>query len=150
MITSGKSRLARAAAVVFCGAAAMLAAAPAADATAPAITVSPASGLSDGQSVSVTGGGFPAGESIAVVQCNAPADPAQTSCNYADYVSTTADSSGAVNASIVVRASFMGTNPGTGQPAGQVDCAAGPCTIAVGSQADPAIFAPPATITFGG
>ena len=150
MITSGKSRLAKAAAAVFCGAAAMLVVAPAADAAAPAITVSPASGLSNGQSVSVTGGGFPARGSIAVVQCNAPADPAQTSCNYADYVSTTADSSGAVSASIVVRASFTGTNPGTGQPAGQVDCAAGPCTIAVGSQSDPSIFAPPAKITFGG
>jgi hypothetical protein len=150
MITSGKSRVAKAAAVVFCGAAAMMVAAPAAHAAAPAITVTPASGLSDGQSVSIGGGGFPAGESIAVVQCNAPSDPAQTSCNYADYVSTVADSSGAVSASIVVRVSFTGTNPGTGQPAGQVDCAAGPCTIAVGSQADPSIFAPPAEITFGG
>jgi len=149
MIISGKRRLASAT-MALAGAAALVVLAQPAYADAPSISVSPASGLSDGQSVGVTGGGFPAGSGIAIVQCNAPSDPAQLSCNYADYVSTTADGAGAVSASIVVRSTFNGTNPVTGQPAGQVDCAAGPCSIAAGSQADPSVFAPPASITFGG
>jgi len=142
--------LRKAATVVAIGASSILLSVSAAHAAAPEIAVSPATGLTDGQSVAVNGEGFPAGESVAMVQCNAPADPAALSCNYADYVPAAADGAGAFSGNIVVRGVFDGINPVTGQPAGTVDCASGTaCAIAVGSQADPSIFAPPAPIAFG-
>lgn len=139
----------RAAAAIAIGASLCLSLAPIAHAAAPAIEVNPATGLTDGQLVAVTGSGFPAAENLAMVQCNAPADPAALSCNYADFASVTADDAGAFTGSIVVRGAFDGINPVTGQPAGHVDCASGEaCAIAVGSQRDPSVFAPPASITF--
>src|SRR5207248_11360486 len=95
-MTFGKQGIARKAvqraAVVLCGTAtaAMLAGTPA-FADAPAISVDPASGLSDGQTVSVTGSGFLAGDAVAAVQCTRPADPHQISCDYADAGQSAAD-----------------------------------------------------------
>jgi hypothetical protein len=92
---------------------------PAAGAAAPAITVSPSSGLSDGQSVTVHGSGYSANvKTINVIQC--PVSGAgQNSCNVPDaklFQST--DGSGSFTVQLVVRAKL-----------GSIDCTKVACMI---------------------
>nr|prf actinoxanthin [Actinomyces sp.] len=94
---------------------------------APAFSVSPASGLSDGQSVSVSGAA--AGETYYIAQC-APVG-GQDACNPATATSFTTDASGAASFSFV-RKSYAGQTP-SGTPVGSVDCATDACNLGAGN-----------------
>ncbi|MEU0885778.1 enediyne antibiotic chromoprotein [Lentzea sp. NPDC005914] len=143
----GRQGIARVAAVLIMSGA--LVGSTPAFAAAPALSVTPSTGLSDGQSVTVTGSGFPAGDAVAAVQCNVPEDPAKISCNFPDNAQTTTDSDGGFSAALTVRAQFDGVNPITGAPAGHVDCTVAPgCGVLAGSLATPEVFAGPAPISF--
>lgn len=114
-------------------------------AATPTETVTPSTGLTDGQQVTVVGSGFSAGASITVFECLS--NESTPSCDTADEVTATADSTGAYTATLTVRATFEGTNPLTGADAGAVDCTASPgCAVAsLDSSLDYAAVA----ITFG-
>ncbi|OAH10915.1 enediyne antibiotic chromoprotein [Streptomyces jeddahensis] len=89
---------------------------------APAVTASPSSGLADGQSVTVTGTGFPAGAQVAVSQCRE-----STTCT--DTLSTaTVGADGRFTANYSVRKQFTATDWSTGSTV-TVDCAAQQCQL---------------------
>ncbi|WP_181009567.1 enediyne antibiotic chromoprotein [Streptomyces sp. SM11] len=97
---------------------------------APAFSVSPASGLSDGQSVSVSISGASAGETYYIAQC-APVG-GQDACNAATATSFTTDASGAAAFTFVVKKTYTGSTP-EGTPVGAVDCAAAACNLGAGN-----------------
>lgn len=143
----GRQEIVRAAAVLIMSGA--LVGTTPAFAAAPALSVTPSTGLSHGQSVAVTGTGFPAGDAVAALQCDVPADLARISCDFADNAQTTTDSEGGFSAPLTVRARFDGVNPITGAPAGHVDCTVAPgCGVLAGSLATPEVFAGPVPVSF--
>ncbi|TWP43807.1 hypothetical protein FKR81_41935 [Lentzea tibetensis] len=147
-MTFGRQGIARMAAVLFLGGA--LVGSTPAFAAAATISVTPTTGLNDGQAVSVTGNGYPAGDTVAAVQCNTPVDPAQISCNFVDNAQAVAGADGGFSVSLTVRAQFDGFSPVTGKPAGHVDCTVAPgCGAAAGSLTTPEVFAGPVPIAFG-
>jgi Neocarzinostatin family len=84
----------------------------------PEITVSPASRLEDGDVVTVTGSGFPAGVGVTVAQCVADRPTTADWCDDRPPVSASADATGAFVAEVT-------THRGITTPSGQVtDCAA--------------------------
>jgi Neocarzinostatin family len=94
----------------------------------PAITVSPASRLEDGDVVTVTGSGFPAGAAVTVAQCVVDRPTSTDWCDDRPPVSASADATGAFVAEVTV-------HRGITTPSGQVtDCAGDqftpPCAIA--------------------
>ncbi|MFD3658519.1 enediyne antibiotic chromoprotein [Streptomyces sp. NPDC058620] len=97
---------------------------------APSFAVSPASGLSDGQSVSVSISGAAAGETYYIAQCAQVGG--QDACNAATATSFTTDASGAASFTFVVRKSYAGSTP-EGTPVGAVDCAAAACNLGAGN-----------------
>jgi hypothetical protein len=103
-----------------------------AQADAAQLTVSPTTGIADGQNLTVTGTGFPAGTAVFVVEC---AKSVTThSCDIADAQKATVDSKGNVAASLPARRTFTGADPATGAPTGAVDCATAPgCVITAAS-----------------
>ncbi|MGK2947440.1 MAG: neocarzinostatin apoprotein domain-containing protein [Acidimicrobiales bacterium] len=103
------------------------------------LTVEPATGLADGQTVSVSAAGFVPGESVGIVQC-AKLTPDQgpdarsgaEACDIGRYEPVTADAEGVASGTFdVVR---LLTTPATGT----VDCAAHVerCAVAMGAIAD--------------
>ena len=101
---------------------------PTAAFAAPAITVAPASGVTDGQEVTITGTGYPASTALVVVECSAPAD--QAACDTANIGSATSDASGAVTAKFKVKSGAIGNG----------SCAS-TCYLAVANPADPTVAA---------
>ncbi|AQS65675.1 enediyne antibiotic chromoprotein [Streptomyces pactum] len=91
---------------------------------APAVTASPGSGLSDGQSVTVTGTGFPAGAEVAVAQCRE-----NTTCTDT-LTRATVGADGGFTAPYTVREQFTATDwsTGTGTPV-TVDCGTQQCQL---------------------
>lgn len=91
---------------------------------APAVTASPASGLSDGQSVTVTGTGFPAGAVIAVSQCRGTSTCTDT------LTKATVGANGGFTAAYTVRKQFTATDwsTGTGSTV-TVNCATQQCQL---------------------
>ena len=111
--------------VLALGAGLIMLAAPAA--AAPGLSVTPSTGLSDGQSVSVSGTGFAANATnINVVQCQSGSTSAN-SCNIAggQFFQHT-NASGAFTVSITVKASF-----------GSVNCTKVTCMIVAHAGTDP-------------
>ncbi|MEW2064926.1 MULTISPECIES: enediyne antibiotic chromoprotein [unclassified Streptomyces] len=108
----------------------LAAAAQSAAFAAPSFSVSPATGLSDGQSVSVSVSGAAAGETYYIAQC-APVG-GQDACDPATATSFTTDASGAASFSFVVHKSYTGSTPG-GTPVGSVDCATDACNLGAGN-----------------
>jgi hypothetical protein len=74
--------------------------------TVPTITVTPHTGLTNGQSVAVTAADFPASTSYTVIQCSggAPAD-----CDVADMQSGTTGADGSLSASLTLRTGTVGS-----------------------------------------
>ena len=111
--------------VLALGAGLIMSAAPAS--ASPGLSVTPSSGLADGQSVSVYGTGFAAdATNINVVQCQAGSTSAN-SCNIAggQFFQHT-NGSGALTVSITVKASF-----------GSVNCTKVTCMIVAHAGTDP-------------
>jgi hypothetical protein len=95
----------------------------------PAIAVTPTSGLSDGQQVTVNGSGWVPGHSIALFECHSSQLPGNgPPCgNFAP--SATADVNGAFQVLFTVQQSLVATNNGNAV----YDCAVAPgCNIVVG------------------
>lgn len=100
------------------------------------VRVEPATGLIDGQEVTVTGTGFPAGASVGAVMCTREAGRGHGSrgveaCNIIHYAQATADATGVAVATFAVRRLVVLD----GQ---EVDCAseAGRCLVAMGMISD--------------
>lgn len=104
-------------ALLLFAAAVVWSATPAA-AAAPSVTVSPSSGLADGQSVTVTGSGFTANyATMVIVECDATATGA-AGCDTNDVQFVKADASGAFTVQLTLRATFTG-----------VDCTKAACIV---------------------
>lgn len=102
--------------------------ATAANAASASVTVTPNTGLSNGQQVAVAGSGFAANSDVLVVECLNSTTTA--SCDVADEVGVSADAAGGVSAKLTVRQSFAGANPSSGAATGQVDCTVSPgCAV---------------------
>lgn len=97
---------------------------------ASALVVTPASGLADGSTVSVTGTGFPASTSIAVVQCKSGA-VSELDCDLTHLTFAGSDSHGAMSTPFVVKSSLTTAH-------GPVVCTASPgaCSISAASPSD--------------
>jgi hypothetical protein len=73
-------------------------------------TATPSSGLTNGQSITVSGGGFPASASLAVVECSAAApDAAGSQCNIGGVTFATATASGSFSTAFTVKTGAIGT-----------------------------------------
>lgn len=109
---------------------AILSCAHTAFAASPTLSVTPAAGLSDGQAVSVTASGFPANESVTVLQC--VNSESEIACDTANQGTSTTDDTGAATTGYTVHSGFDGVNPLTGAPSGQVDCTTEPgCSLII-------------------
>jgi hypothetical protein len=109
----------------------------------PSITVSPSTGLTDGQSVTVTGTGYtPSNENVWVGQCAAPPrDPAVCDHESAHQVFVQVDGNGGFTTTITAHETFQGAtdaNPGDPIP---VDCRVASGCFISGGQANPNISA---------
>jgi hypothetical protein len=88
-----------------------------ATAASPTISVSPTSGLANGQSVTVTLSGYTAKASVAVIQCSPlVATAGQTACNTAGVKLLTTDASGAATTTLTVVTGQVGTAAGSTCP----------------------------------
>ncbi|MEU8654505.1 enediyne antibiotic chromoprotein [Streptomyces sp. NPDC048737] len=91
---------------------------------AAAVTASPSSGLADGQTVTVTGTGFPAGAEVAVSQCRE-----NTTCTDT-LTRATVGANGTFTAPYTVRKQFAATDWSTGTGTSvTVDCAVAQCQL---------------------
>ncbi|MBT2454920.1 hypothetical protein J7E98_08995 [Streptomyces sp. ISL-86] len=114
-------------AVLGAGAAAALAIAAGPASAAATLSLSQATGLSDGQSVTVSGTGYAAGAEVGVAQC---ADG--LTCSTA--VVATADAAGAIQLSFPVAKTFTATDWSTGTTV-PVDCVVTQCRIVAWTEA---------------
>ena len=125
MSMSARARQLRASAAVIgavaaVGAAVLAFASPAA--AAAAITVTPHSGLSDGQTVTVKGTGFKANTSLVVIECptNATGSNGGSVCDVNDgKIGITSDGNGAFSTTLTVKV----------KPSSSVDCTKQGCLI---------------------
>lgn len=76
------------------------------------IVVTPATNLTDGQHVSVSGAGLPASTSVAVLECNVANGQDSSNCNTSGVAIVQTDASGNLPATdMVVKTGQLGTNP---------------------------------------
>lgn len=99
---------------------------------APALSVSPSSGLSHGQSVTVSISGAAPSQTYFIGQCATVAG--HNACDAATATQVTTDAAGAASVSFKVSKTYAGSTP-EGTPVGTVDCAATSCTIGAGNAA---------------
>ncbi|MET7619086.1 enediyne antibiotic chromoprotein [Streptomyces sp. NPDC005408] len=93
----------------------------------PALSVTPSTGLSDGQSVTVTGSGFTAGTDVSITECSSP-----TLCS-ATTVTATVGADGTFSAPYAVSKTFEGHDWSSGTTV-TVDCAATQCLVSAWEQ----------------
>lgn len=116
---------------------------PDAEVVVPSLAASPATGLVDGQVVSVTGGDFPPGGAggswVEILQCTA--EPAWDTCQWVGW--SAVDATGAVAADVAVWA-ILSTD------AGEVDCrtSAEPCLLVASRSAPDSVRAGRAELDF--
>ncbi|MFD9790543.1 enediyne antibiotic chromoprotein [Streptomyces sp. NPDC059070] len=120
-----RSRIAKLAASGAAVAATLLLASPASAATA--ISVTPNTGLSDGQTVSVTASGYTPGAAVNVGEC-----ASATVCSN-DVKYLTADAGGNVSVQLTVKKTFTAKDWSTGQDV-NVDCSATQCNVTAWEQ----------------
>lgn len=108
----------------------MLATTPA-SAQAIVVTVTPSTGLSDGQAVTVSGTGLEPNTVYHAAQCVA-IDPATVVCNTPDVTDVTSGGDGTATTSLTVRRTFNGTIGIGGPPWGPVDCTEVQCFVGLG------------------
>ena len=101
----------------------------------PPVSVTPKTGLSDRQAVTVAGSGFPGGDRIAIVPCRTAATFTPGDCDTTAPVTFLADGSGAFSQSYRVPQFFLSSRSAT------VDCAAATptCMLAIVDYADSTI-----------
>jgi hypothetical protein len=76
---------------------------------APSVTASPATGLSDGQSISAAVAGYGAGEPVSVAEC-AGTPGGSLVCDLQTQASVTTDAAGAGSTAFIVHNAFTGTD----------------------------------------
>jgi hypothetical protein len=92
--------------------------------TAPAVSVTPNTGLVDGQEVAINGGGYSANSTVGVVQCPAAADSLDD-CDSRTAHTLSTDANGHFRTTMVVRRTI------TDAHSQQIDCGvAGACVVA--------------------
>ncbi|ONI83203.1 hypothetical protein ALI144C_17050 [Actinosynnema sp. ALI-1.44] len=103
-------------------------------AVGPGVTINPATGLSDGQTVTVAVTGFNAATNIAALQC-ANLDGADDVVCASDSAKVQTDGNGAASIPLTVHTTFAAFDQ-KGNPRGTADCktAKGGCAIAVVSE----------------
>jgi hypothetical protein len=105
----------------------------------PQATATPSTGLSNGQTVSVTSTGWGANESLLATECaTLPASagvPGNTVCDAKTGLALKADANGTVKFSHVAATSFVGYAPPGREPWGTVDCSRYPCSMGIANQA---------------
>lgn len=113
----------------------------AAHAATPAITVTPNTGLSDGDSVTVAGTGYTAGATVAVLECSKTPPTATTDCDLTAIATNTATvgADGTFSKTITVHTGTIGT--------GTCDSTVTTCGIVAGNESNQAESAS-AGITF--
>ncbi|WP_331739259.1 enediyne antibiotic chromoprotein (plasmid) [Streptomyces sp. NBC_00637] len=105
---------------------------PSASAATPVVTVTPATGLSNGAAVTITATGLTPGTVYHVGQC-AFVDGGQYGCNKSTALDVTANSAGSVSTKITVNQSFQAVVGSATTPWGTVDCKVTACQVGLGS-----------------
>lgn len=102
---------------------------------APAVTVSPSTGIADGAEISVIASGLRANTSYHVGQC-AVVDFSNftLACNAADSLDVTTDADGNVSTAITVRRVYDGVVGAEGRPWGEIDCTDVDCGIGLADE----------------
>ncbi|GAB2453365.1 enediyne antibiotic chromoprotein [Streptosporangium sandarakinum] len=103
---------------------------PSAFAAASGFSVTPATGLSDGASVTASVTGAAAGDQVTILQCATVND--QLACNPATVKTVTVDGAGSASVPFVVRKSFQASTP-EGAAVGSVDCSVTACYVSAGN-----------------
>jgi len=96
----------------------------------PLLTVTPNTGLLDGQSVSVSASGYTPGAGLAVLECTTGAS-SESDCDLSTVAYVNADASGAVSTTYGVFRVIFTANDGAG-----VDCAPSQCVLVVANIGD--------------
>lgn len=129
----------------------------AAHAATPAITVTPNTGLSDGDSVTVAGTGYTAGATVAVLECAKTPATASTDCDLTAIATNTATvgADGTFSKAITVHTGTIGTGTcdststtcgiTAGNEANQTEAASAGITFKSTTPAGPAVTVTPAT-----
>ncbi|WP_189056888.1 enediyne antibiotic chromoprotein [Longimycelium tulufanense] len=124
----------RLAAVAAFGAGLALVAASPAFAAPQSISVDPTTNLRDGQTVTVSGQGFPAGQTAYAAQCGRVGE--KFGCHLDGFGSTRVGADGKISISVKVRKSFTAVHPLTGEVGGTVDCTKEPkCVVGAATRA---------------
>ncbi len=116
--------------------------------TGPTVMVTPSTGLTNGQTVMVSGSGFANGDSVYILQCQNP-PTGQSSCNVGGVVPATIDGSGNLpSTSFTVTTGVFGTTTcGTG-PSDLSNCVIEVANLAeTDAGAAPITFATPSSTT---
>jgi hypothetical protein len=95
----------------------------------PSVSVNPSTDLVDGQSVSVTGAGYTAGQEFSVVQCGQ--SQGVELCGWVAGPAGVVDADGNASTVLTVKATFVGYDE-NGEEVGPVDCTAEGTTCTVG------------------
>ncbi|CAL9624472.1 Macromomycin (plasmid) [Streptomyces sp. enrichment culture] len=93
---------------------------PAALAASPVVSVSPATGLTDGQKVAVSASGLTPNTVFHLGQC-AQVEPGKFGCDKTTSVDVVSDASGKVASGLVVRTSFQAVTSADGPVWGTID-----------------------------
>ncbi|MEU5090330.1 enediyne antibiotic chromoprotein [Streptomyces sp. NPDC021356] len=107
---------------------------PSAMAASPVVSVSPASGLADGQQVAVTASGLTPNTVFHVGQC-AFVEPTKYGCDASTSKDVTSDAQGKVNTTLVVHSSFQAVVGADRQVWGTVDAKTTQTQVGLGSDA---------------
>lgn len=126
------TRVGAAAALTIGLGAAVSSSASAAPTSAPVVSVTPATGLTDGTTVTLNAAGLTPGTVYHVGQC-AFVDGGQYGCNAATSADVVANSAGEVNTEIIVKETFEAVVGANTTPWGTVDCKATTCQVGLGS-----------------
>jgi hypothetical protein len=97
-------------------------------AASPTVAVTPATGLSDGATVAVTGSGLTPGAVYYAGQCALIAS-GKFGCDPSTSVAVTADAKGTVSTKIAVHTKFNAVVDAAGTPGGTVDCGVTSCVV---------------------
>ncbi|MFJ9829527.1 enediyne antibiotic chromoprotein [Streptomyces sp. NPDC101160] len=104
---------------------------PAAMAATPVVSVSPATGLTNGATVTVTGTGLTPGAIYHVAQCEIVSSGSY-GCDPSTVVNIAADAQGKVSTQFVVHKTFQAVKGAEGTPSGTVDCTVTACQVGMG------------------
>ncbi|GAA3486513.1 enediyne antibiotic chromoprotein [Streptomyces cremeus] len=95
---------------------------------APTLTITPPTGLTDGQTVTASGQGYTPNTQIAIAQCDL--DFTDRAACTPGGVTVIVGSDGTFSVAVTASKSFTGYDPDSGRETGTVDCATDTCGFA--------------------